>query len=193
MLLLRLPLHLARPPFRLLLGLSHGQQVSAMVLANLCVSYIMTSLNEKAEDLLRQVEKEEERMSYSDPDRQCFHLCIINLVIGTLYCAKGNFEFGISRIIKSLDPLSRKLQADTWFYAKRCLLALIETLAKHMITLKDSSFTEILDFLKGAETHGKGISTVIGLDPEGRQKKAANTVSVQARALRRMFIRLIQA
>ena len=29
--------------------------VSAMVLANLCVSYIMTSQNEKAEDLLRQV------------------------------------------------------------------------------------------------------------------------------------------
>ena len=61
-------------------------QVSAMALANLCVSYIMTSLNEKAEDLLRQVEKEEERLSYSEPDKQCFHLCIINLVIGTLYC-----------------------------------------------------------------------------------------------------------
>ena len=28
---------------------------------------------------------------------QVFHLCIINLVIGTLYCAKGNFEFGIGR------------------------------------------------------------------------------------------------
>jgi len=80
----------------------------------------MTLLNEKAEDLLRQVEKEEERLSYSEPDKQCFHLCIINLVIGTLYCAKGNFEFGISRIIESLEPYHRKLQADTWFYAKRC-------------------------------------------------------------------------
>ena len=29
-----------------------------MALANLCVSYIMTSLNEKAEDLLRQVGNE---------------------------------------------------------------------------------------------------------------------------------------
>ena len=35
---------------------------------------------------------------------QVYHLCIINLVIGTLYCTKGNFEFGISRIIKSLEP-----------------------------------------------------------------------------------------
>ena len=30
-----------------------------------------------------------------------FHLCIINLVIGTLYCAKGNFDFGVGRLIKA--------------------------------------------------------------------------------------------
>lgn len=74
--------------------------VTAIVLANLCVSYIMTSQNEEAEELMRRIEKEEQRLSYTEPDRQCFHLCIVNLVIGTLYCAKGNFEFGISRIIK---------------------------------------------------------------------------------------------
>ncbi len=49
-----------------------------------------------------------------DPEKQCFHLCIVNLVIGTLYCAKGNFEFGISRIIKSLEPYNKKLETDTW-------------------------------------------------------------------------------
>lgn len=74
--------------------------VTAIVLANLCVSYIMTSQNEEAEELMRKIEKEEERQNFTDPDKQCFHLCIVNLVIGTLYCAKGNFEFGISRIIK---------------------------------------------------------------------------------------------
>ena len=67
---------------------------------------------------------------------QVFHLCIINLVIGTLYCAKGNFEFGIGRVIKSLEPYPKKLGTDTWFYAKRTFLALAETLAKHMIMLK---------------------------------------------------------
>lgn len=35
-----------------------------------------------------QVEKEEERAAIQQPDKQQFHLCIINLVIGTLYCAK---------------------------------------------------------------------------------------------------------
>ncbi len=53
-------------------------------------------------------------MMHSNPDSQCLHLCIINMVIGTLYCAKGNYEFGISRIIKSLEP-AKTLSSDTWY------------------------------------------------------------------------------
>ena len=67
-----------------------------------------------------------------------FHLCIVNLVIGTLYCAKGNYEFGISRVIKSLEPYNKKLGTDTWFYAKRCFLSLAENLSKHMISVRDT-------------------------------------------------------
>ena len=48
----------------------------------------MTSQNEEAEELMRKIEKEEEQLAYEDPDRKVFHLCIVNLVIGTLYCAK---------------------------------------------------------------------------------------------------------
>jgi tetratricopeptide repeat protein 30 len=161
--------------------------VTAIVLANLCVSYIMTSQNEEAEELMRRIEREEERLIDTDPEKQCFHLCIVNLgtysckysvchscsmsnlyleqdtippsnlyyysysylhanmfpllclfmsVIGTLYCAKGNFEFGISRIIKSLDPYEKKIHTDTWYYAKRCFLALAENMSKHMLILK---------------------------------------------------------
>ena len=44
--------------------------------------------NEEAEELMRKVEKEEEVAASVNPGKQCFHLCIINLVIGTLYCAK---------------------------------------------------------------------------------------------------------
>ena len=63
------------PPFSIL-------NVSAIVLANLCVSYIMTSQNEEAEELMRKIEKEEEQLAYEEPDRKVFHLCIVNLVIG---------------------------------------------------------------------------------------------------------------
>lgn len=95
--------------------------VQAIILANLCVSYIMTSQNEEAEELMRRIEKEEERVAYSDPEKKTYHLCIVNLVIGTLYCAKQNFEFGISRIMKSLEPypkkacyLSNKINLRSW-------------------------------------------------------------------------------
>jgi tetratricopeptide repeat protein 30 len=73
--------------------------ISAIVLANLCVSYIMSSKNQEAEKLMKILEKEEEKIMMEDPDKPLYHLCIVNLVIGTLYCSKGNFEFGISRII----------------------------------------------------------------------------------------------
>lgn len=40
-----------------------------------------------------QIEREEEKVAQQDPEKQCFHLCIVNLVIGTLYCAKVNKPF----------------------------------------------------------------------------------------------------
>jgi tetratricopeptide repeat protein 30 len=165
--------------------------ITAIVLANLCVSHIMTSQNEEAEDLMRRIEKEEEQVVFHEPDRQCFHLCIVNLVIGTLYCAKGNFEFGISRIIKSLDPYDKKLHTDTWYYAKRCILALAENMAKHMLTLKDSSMEEILDFLDKASVAGAKINTVIGPQVEGEAAdEPIPTVAFEARQLKALFLKL---
>ena len=79
-----------------------------------------------------------------DPSKHAVHLCIINLVIGTLYCAKGNFPFGIVRVMKSMEPLARKLETDTWFYVKRCFLALVEGLTKHMIVLPVSDLHWLL-------------------------------------------------
>mmetsp|Transcript_13358 Transcript_13358/g.21188 ORF Transcript_13358/g.21188 Transcript_13358/m.21188 type:complete len:653 (+) Transcript_13358:44-2002(+) len=168
---------------------------TAIVLANLCVSYIMTSQNEEAEELMRKIEKEEERVAYTEPDKQCFHLCIVNLVIGTLYCAKGNFEFGISRIIKSLEPYDKKLGTDTWFYAKRCFLALAENLAKHMLMLKDASIHEILNFLDAADQAGANIPTLIGpqMGEDGQIKEAdieTHNVSYEARQLKKIFLKL---
>jgi hypothetical protein len=37
---------------------------------------------------MRHVEQEEEEAAVSDPGGLQLHLCIINLVIGTLYCSK---------------------------------------------------------------------------------------------------------
>ena len=168
--------------------------ITAIILANLCVSYIMTSQNEQAEDLMRRIEKEEERLSFTEPDKSCYHLCIVNLVIGTLYCAKGNFEFGISRIIKSLDPYDKKLHTDTWYYAKRCFLALAENMCKQMLVLKDSSMEEILEFLDKAEQAGAKIPSVIAAQVETNDSSvdlSNHTVAYEARQLKMLFLKLL--
>jgi tetratricopeptide repeat protein 30 len=159
--------------------------VTPIVLANLCVAYIMTSRNEDAESLMRRVEKEETALARRDPSRPRFHLTIINLVIGTLYCAKGNYEFGISRVIKSLEPHEEKLEADTWFYAKRCFLSLLEGMAKRLVAAKDETVRESFAFLAAAERRGRAIAAT-----EETEGERARTVANEARALRRMLLKL---
>jgi tetratricopeptide repeat protein 30 len=116
-----------------------------------------------------------------------YHLCIVNLVIGTLYCTKGNYDFGVARIIKSLEPMQKKLGTDTWFYAKRCMVSLIETLAKHMLVMRDATINELLNFLDAVEIHGKGIKTVIDPLEEFNEKK---TVAYEAKLLKKMFLQM---
>lgn len=169
--------------------------VSAIVLANLCVSYIMTSQNAEAEGLMKKIEKEEQAVSREDQDKKLFHLCIVNLVIGTLYCSKGNYEFGISRVMKSLEPYNKKLGTDTWFYAKRCFLSLLEQLAKQLVVLKDTTLQECIQFLEHCEVYGRDVITVIeqpfdmqdmlSITPQGKQ-----TVVFEARYLKGLFLKL---
>lgn len=170
----------------------HLLNVSAIVLANLCVSYIMTSQNEEAEDLMRKIEKEEERVIFEEPNKKTFHLCIVNLVIGTLYCSKNNYEFGISRVIKSLEPYNKKLGTDTWFYAKRCMLSLIENISKHMVVCKDSFYQECIVFLDQCEVFGKDVPTVPDqpLVEDLTVNHGKHTVTYEARLLKSLLLKL---
>ncbi|XP_075712467.1 intraflagellar transport protein 70A isoform X2 [Rhinoderma darwinii] len=162
--------------------------VSAIVLANLCVSYIMTSQNDQAEEFMRKIEKEEEQIAYDYPDKKIYHLCIVNLVIGTLYCAKGNYEFGISRVIKSLEPYNKKLGTDTWYYAKRCFLSLLENMSKHMIMLQDNVIYESIQFLEHCEIYGKNIPAIIEQPlEEEKMHIGKNTVTYEARQLKALM------
>ncbi|XP_036900276.1 tetratricopeptide repeat protein 30B-like [Sturnira hondurensis] len=166
--------------------------VSAIVLANLCVSYIMTSENEEAEELMRKIEKEEDQLSYDDPDKKTYHLCIVNLVIGTLYCAKGNYDFGISRVIKSLEPYNKKLGTDTWYYAKRCFLSLLENMSKHTIMLRDSVIQECVRFLEHCELYGRNVPAVIEQPlEEERMHTGKNTVTYESRQLKALIYEII--
>ncbi len=192
--------------------------VTAIVLANLCVAYIMTSQNEEAEEIMRRIEREEERLAVDKPGKPVFHLCIVNLVIGTLYCSKGNYDFGISRVIKSLEPFDKKLGLDTWYYAKRCFVGYAEGVAKGMLTGKDATLAEILAFLDAADRYGAAIPTTVANAASGSSgggnggggggavggggggggpplsasdvDSGKHTVRHEARVLKRMFLKL---
>lgn len=164
--------------------------VSAIVLANLCVAYIMTSQNEQAEELMRRVERAEERKNSSDG--QCLHLCIINLVIGTLYCAKGNYEFGLSRIAHALmvveGEASTRLCADTWLHVKRCMLGLLCGLAKQTIVLPSIAIQDTLNFLHACEVYGLTTASVLRDDDLDDQP----TIGIEARTLRYLLMKIME-
>lgn len=140
---------------------------------------------------MRKVEKEEERISYEDANKKIFHLCIINLVIGTLYCSKGNYEFGISRVIKAMEPYPKKLGTDTWFYAKRCFLSLIENMAKQLIMVRDSVINECVQFLEQCETFGKTIKTAVD-NPLEADADPKNVVTYEARVLKSLLLQVMK-
>jgi tetratricopeptide repeat protein 30 len=156
--------------------------VTAMVLANQCVAYIMLYQNEQAEEVMKRIERDEGKALMAEPDKQPFHRCIVKLVIGTLYCANHNYEFGVSCLIKALEPYDKKLSPDTWFHAKRCLVGMIELMAKHVLIVEDKTHADVLAFLDEAETVGKQINTTFGDEAEPR------TIASEARQLKQMFI-----
>merc|ERR1719245_2892848 len=143
----------------------------------------MTSQNEQAEDLMRQIEKEEGWNS----EKNCLHLCIVNLVIGTLYCSKGNYEFGLNRIMKSLEPYSEKLDPDTWYYAKRCFLAHLEGLAKGMLVTKDDTIVDILKFLSNVCQEGRNVPAI---QNDVKSDESKNTVAHESRVLHYMYLKM---
>lgn len=181
--------------------------VPAIVLANLCVAYIMTNQNEAAEEIMKLIETEEEEdlllPSKTKNHKKMFHSCIVNLVIGTLYCEKGNFEFGISRVCKSLEPYKKKLGTDTWFYTKRCLLALAENISKHLICISNDTLKDVILFLVQVEKYGGNIPANSSDDDsphlgessnqvqegDGVEDSIQNTVAAEARQLRQLFIK----
>jgi hypothetical protein len=63
----------------------------------------------------------------------------------------------------------------------------LETLAKHMLVLPDSSYNEILNFLDAVETNGKNVKTVIDPLEEENEKK---TAAYEAKLIKRIVLKL---
>ena len=87
---------------------------------------------QQAEELMRKIEKEEEQISYDDPEKKVFHLCIVNLVIGWVPAAVVFYRSGKSlptMLLKTgalwvifFNVSARKLHLLFWETNPRCSL-----------------------------------------------------------------------
>jgi tetratricopeptide repeat protein 30 len=111
----------------LVLGEQNLLDVEAIIVADLCVAYVMLEQNELADNPINRVTEEEKAKLKDDENPKLYHLSIIHLVIETLDCAHRNFDFGVDSVFKAFTPMHQKLNADTWFYTKKCLFDKIST------------------------------------------------------------------
>ncbi|KAI3388147.1 hypothetical protein SNEBB_002942 [Seison nebaliae] len=169
-------------------------ELPAILLTNLCICYILIGQNQAAEDLLKLVEEQEDVIFNNNPNKKLFHFCIMNLGIGTLYCSRGNYEFGISRVIKSLQPFDKKLGYDTWFYAKKCFLALFLAMSLHVVTVRDTILSDIMNFLMNCEEYGRGVVAFLpNMLKDGQTRhRGQNNVSYESRCLQQCLCVLIR-
>ena len=110
-----------------------------VVLACYCASLVMISENERAEEIMAKVQERE-----ADGGQQStLHSTVINVVLGHLYCSKGNFEFGIERVMAALED-EESLSVETWHYCKVTLMSLINALAEGTGPLLSDAFIDAL-------------------------------------------------
>jgi tetratricopeptide repeat protein 30 len=135
-------------------------------------------------------------------------LCATQLAIHAPSPPAGNYEFGITRVLRSLEPLPAVLDAARWRGVALCLLCLLDQVAKNMLVLKDALVADLLAFLEDVEAAGKGIAAQplgppappsrSGLGSGGgsavedgvQVQVQLGTVAAQARALRALFLQL---
>jgi tetratricopeptide repeat protein 30 len=87
--------------------------MSAISVANLCAAFIILR-DDKCNQIVAEVEAEEKELLMMFPEVKVFHSCITNMVLGTLYCVKKNYNHGLSLILKSFENSKFKLGPDTW-------------------------------------------------------------------------------
>ena len=88
--------------------------------------------NEEAEDMMNMIEKEENKRIPNETDDPIYNNYIVNLVIRNLYRQKGYFEFGISRICKSLSQWKINLDLIYDFIQKRASWNLQSNRSRHL-------------------------------------------------------------
>ncbi|KAH0790545.1 TPR Domain containing protein [Histomonas meleagridis] len=174
---------------QIVLGEPNLLDIEAILVANLCVAYVITNQNSSADTLISRLTDDEAERSKEDENAKLYHLSILHLVVGTLYCAHRNYEFGIDYVFKAFNPMHKKLNADTWFYAKKCLNEILRAMANRTYVVPDATLDKILGFLDEVDKNGKKIESIIDMTLMAEEAHENQTVSFEARAIKAMFLR----
>jgi tetratricopeptide repeat protein 30 len=172
------------------LGEQNLLDIEVIIIANLCVAYVIIDQNGLADTLINRLMEEEGQKAKEDPKAKLYHLSIIHVVIGTLYCSHNNFDFGIDYMFKAFHPMHAKLNADTWFYAKKCLFELVRAIAWRQFILGDSPFDKICQFLDDVDKNGKKTESIIDMTLALEDAREHQTISFEARTVKAMLLRL---
>ena len=103
----------------------------------------------------------------------------------------GNFEFGLARVMRALEPAGAGgIDAPRWHVVLLCLLAALDQAAKHMLVLKDAMVADLLAFLQDVEAAGRGMPVLAGHRGSGGGGAPQQTVASQARAVRDLLMKM---
>ncbi|OHT11745.1 TPR Domain containing protein [Tritrichomonas foetus] len=174
----------------LVLGEQNLLDVEAIIVANLCVAYVVTNQNGLADTIINRLTDEEAQKAKDEPDTKIYHLSILHLVIGTLYCAHKNFEFGIDYVFKAFNPMHTKLNPDTWFYSKKCLCEVLRSMSMRQYIMPDEQFEKICNFLDDVDKNGKKIESIFDMTLMAEEAHENQTISFEARTIKAMLLRL---
>jgi len=173
----------------LVLGENSLLDVEAIIVANLCVAYVIMEQNQLADSLINRLTEEENSRKKEEENAKLYHLSIIHLVIGTLYCANKNFDFGIDYVFKAFNPMHEKLNPDTWLYAKKCLFELIRCMSLRQVVLNDTMFEKICEYLDNVDKFGKKMESTIDLVLAAEEARENQTISFEARCIKALLLR----
>lgn len=105
------------------------------IVASYCVSLVMVNRNSDAEDIVSKLDK-------IGPH----HSRCVNAALGQLYCAKGNFEFGLRRIMHANDLCTH------WNCLKTCVLGYIAGVSEGLYFPVEDFVYELVAYLENTMT-----------------------------------------
>jgi tetratricopeptide repeat protein 30 len=88
--------------------------------------------------------------------------------------------------------MHKKLNADTWFCAKKCLFEFLRSMALRQYTIPELMCDRVLAFLDNVDKNGKKVNSIIDLTVAAEEARDTQTVLFEARVIKAMLLSMFQ-